>query len=642
MIHQLLENILAYFQAHPYMGEFFAFIIAFAESLPLIGTIVPGSITMTAMGTLIGTGVIPGFATLGWASLGAFCGDCIGYASGSFFQDSIRDIWPFSKYPKWLIASEDFFAKHGGKSIIIGRFFGPARSSVPLVAGLLDLGWLRFLAAAIPSAILWAIAYMLPGILLGAVALQLPPAKTTEFILIGLVVILMTWFFAWLVQRFFRELAKLINNTIDTSWDWLNEHHSSKFIIKIITNRKNPDDHYQLTLSLIAFISLLLFIFIFLNVACKTSIIAINQPLLTFAQSLRTNTLNNFFILVTFLAQPKIIFISTILIAAGLYWRKQERACMHILALLAATGITAGAFKLLFRSARPTGLFYISHSSSFPSGHTILAFVIYGFTGYLTARLVKENLRWIPYTISILIILLVGLSRLYLGVHWFWDVIGSFMLGLTLLLSTIVSYRRYPPKKIKNCPLNIWLGIVAVAFLLPYSAYTAFKFNAKRLRYMPYTPVVSVSSKSWWQTPLKFVPLYRNNRFGHAVQPFNIQWVGKLSTIRKLLLNHGWKLYQYPHDVKTTLQRFTSYRPEFHMPLLPWLHHNKPPVLTLIKQLPDSKTIVELRIWRSHVSFTDSKLPLWLAAVNLHTPPKNLLSLKHRHNISFSVRKLFN
>ena len=171
------------------MGIIFAFIIAFAESLPLIGTIIPGSVTMTVIGILVGRGMIPGFSTLVWATIGALAGDTIGFALGKYYNERLRTIWPFRKHPKWLTMGEAFFKKHGGKSILIGRFIGPARSSVPLIAGLLKMRWGRFFIAAVPSAISWAIVYMLPGALIGAISLELPKGMTTKFILIGLVVI---------------------------------------------------------------------------------------------------------------------------------------------------------------------------------------------------------------------------------------------------------------------------------------------------------------------------------------------------------------------------------------------------------------------------------------------------------------------
>ena len=59
-------------------------------------------------------------------------------------------------------------------SILVGRFLGPVRCIVPLVAGVLGMPKLKFTLVATPSIILWALAYLTPGFLLGAYAMSLP------------------------------------------------------------------------------------------------------------------------------------------------------------------------------------------------------------------------------------------------------------------------------------------------------------------------------------------------------------------------------------------------------------------------------------------------------------------------------------
>ena len=95
--------------------------------------------------------------------------------------------------------------------------------------------------------------------------------------------------------------------------------------------------------------------------------------------------------------------------------------------------------KLIFRRDRPTiNQLVFEDSYSFPSGHTITATVVYGFIIYL---IYKSNLskkeKSIYISILILLILLIGLSRIYLGVHYFTDVIGAIALGISYLIIAI-------------------------------------------------------------------------------------------------------------------------------------------------------------------------------------------------------------
>lgn len=636
MLHEYLQPILHYLTHHPRMAELFAFVVAFAESLPLIGTVIPGSITMTAIGTFIGTAVIPGLPTLIWASVGALIGDCIGFSLGYYFHEGIRRIWPFNKYPKWLIFGEAFFKRHGGKSIVIGRFIGPARSSIPLIAGLLRLSWLRFLCAAIPSAVLWALAYTVPGILLGALALEIPPGKATEFIGIGLITIIALWFLFWAIQRFFKHLGNLINNMINRLWAWLYHHHSSRFFIKAIRNRQNPDDHYQLTMSLLSLLCFLLFLILLINVIYSTVLTNLNQPLFYFFQSLRTEPIDTFFILISLFGRPVTITIASLIVSIGLLFKKQWRAGWHFLGLIFLTSAIIGIMKTIFYSPRPSGFMLLDKSSSFPSGHMTGSLTLIGFLAFLTAQVLKKNWRWLPYTLGSIIIFLVGVSRLYLGAHWFTDVIGSLLLGFALLFAVIVSYRRIPSiRSALNIKPRFFLSLVVISLILPWIYFSYQQFDNMRLRSTPYSIKYTIYYQQWWNNPLEYLPVYRDNRFGKPIQPFNIQWAAHLTEIEKTLEKTGWRLFTSQRTVKNAFQRFASYKPEYHMPLFPWLYLNKPPVLMMIKHIPQQKTIIELRFWSTHVNFYDQDIPLWIGTVDLHLPPHKLIALHKELRIAY-------
>lgn len=634
MIDNYLSYINHFLQTHAYLGLLFTFIVAFAESLPLIGTIIPGSITMSVIGILAGRGMIPIFSMVLWASIGAFIGDAIGFWIGKHFNERLRYMWPFAKHPKWLKLSEDFFAKHGGKSILAGRFVGPARSSVPLIAGLLKMTWPRFLIAAIPSAILWALVYMIPGILIGAISLELPHGMTTKFLLIALVIIVFLWLIFWAIQRFFVFLVTTANRLIDKLWNWLSHHHSSKFLIRAITVRQHPDDHHQLTLVILFLLSCLAYLIILTNVASGGVLTLFNEPLFLFLQSIRIPHAYQFFVSMTLLGETQTMAAFAIIVAIGFAVIKQWRAVFHLVALLILASAAVFFFKWLIYSPRPMGFAMIDASSSFPSGHTTLTTSIISFVALLTARQIPKSWRWLIYTIGGLLIFLVGLSRLYLGAHWLTDVLGGLFLGFVLVLLVTISYRRQSPPS--SLPRG-WPIFLMLAMVIPWVGMAHFKFHTTEDNYQPLWQIRQIGFQAWWNHPNQYLPIYRINRFGKPIQPFNIQWVANLNNVKNSLSQQGWTLVEEKTILKMALGRLGGHRPEQHLPLFQPLYRQQPPVLLMIKHLPhDATTIIELRLWQSGIRFTDSGLPLWIGTINYHSQQQHLLPLKKSSPITMA------
>src|SRR3990167_1416415 len=197
----VVSTILQWLNENPELAGLATFLISAGESVAVIGTIVPGSVTMTAIGALAGAGVIPLWSTLLWATLGAIVGDGISYWMGHYFQDRIRRMWPFKDNPGILEKGETFVHKYGVMSVFIGRFVGPVRALVPVVAGMLGMKPLQFTIANVTSAIGWAPAYILPGIMLGAASLELPPDIALHVMMVFFLIIFALALFIWITVK---------------------------------------------------------------------------------------------------------------------------------------------------------------------------------------------------------------------------------------------------------------------------------------------------------------------------------------------------------------------------------------------------------------------------------------------------------
>lgn len=148
---------------NPHWAGSVVFLISMCESLAVIGLFIPGIIAMGIIGGLVSAGILEIVPTLIWAILGAIAGDSISYYIGRRFKHHLPFYWPFRRFPQWLERGKKFFIDHGGKSIVIGRFVGPVRPFIPVVAGMMSMRPRDFLIANVFSAIIWAPIYMLPG-----------------------------------------------------------------------------------------------------------------------------------------------------------------------------------------------------------------------------------------------------------------------------------------------------------------------------------------------------------------------------------------------------------------------------------------------------------------------------------------------
>jgi membrane protein DedA with SNARE-associated domain len=142
-------------------------LLAFGESLAFLSLLLPATVVLIGAGGLVGAGVLSFWTLFFWAVPGAFLGDAVSYWVGRSFGGSIVQVWPFRGRPEMLDAGRRFFVRHGGKSVFIGRFFGPMRAVVPLVAGMLGMPRIRFQVYNFTSALLWVPALLAPGAFVG-------------------------------------------------------------------------------------------------------------------------------------------------------------------------------------------------------------------------------------------------------------------------------------------------------------------------------------------------------------------------------------------------------------------------------------------------------------------------------------------
>lgn len=180
------------------------FALAFAESLAFFSLFVPFTAMIVASGTLIGAGTLDAWLILPWGILGACLGDAVSYWIGRCCGRGVPRLWPFRKDPALIECGHRFFLRWGVLSVCLGRFFGPLRAVVPLVAGMMAMPQGRFQLANVASAIVWLPLLVAPGALAGSVFKDVPHfgERTFVYVLVAFLVFpLLVGLLAWLRKR---------------------------------------------------------------------------------------------------------------------------------------------------------------------------------------------------------------------------------------------------------------------------------------------------------------------------------------------------------------------------------------------------------------------------------------------------------
>lgn len=161
----LTQSAIAFVQQHPGWSFPIVFMLAFCESFAFISLIVPATAILVGVGGLIaaaGLDIRPVWAA---ATLGAIAGDWAAYDLAFRFRGRITRMWPFSSHTELIASGIRFFERWGLAAVFVGRFFGPFRAVLPIVAGLNAMPWLKFQLANFASALLWATGILTPGFL---------------------------------------------------------------------------------------------------------------------------------------------------------------------------------------------------------------------------------------------------------------------------------------------------------------------------------------------------------------------------------------------------------------------------------------------------------------------------------------------
>lgn len=605
------NELLDWIAAHPLAAGLVIFLIAFCDALLIIGVVVPAAPLLFAVGTLVGLGHVDGVYAVACAALGAFCGDGVSYVAGRRYGDSLKLRWPFAQHPEWLARGDASFRRHGMKSLVIGRFVGAIRPFIPAIAGMLAMPAQRYAFATAIAAVLWALAFLLPGWLFGA-SLDLVAAVAGRLaIVIALVLALIAalWgsvFYLW------RWLAPRAQSLLAGALDWSHRHPVLGRYSEALIDPRRRESPSLLVFALGLVAAVWGFFQLLISVdggdAPSRLDTHVNQLMFGLRHPLADPLMGG----LGTLGDPLLLIGPVLLVFAWLWWRRQRVAAWHWLAApIAAALISLLLGWLIELPAPPTAVGPSGHG--FPSLPITLAVSVYGFFAVLIARELPGRARVWPYVVAALVVGLVGFAQLYLGTHWLSEVLAGASLGLLWTTALGIAYRRRTARA-------FWMKPVAALFfgaVLLTAVLFADDRSAAQLAELE-RPIArqAISLQRWLQAdPELRLPQRRNELRSRDAWPLNLQYAGEPAQLQALLEARGWQRFE-PGDWRGLLRMLDDGADAKQLPVMPTTHLGKPETLLMEHAGDGEAERVVLRLWAAPYRLVPEGDPLWLGTVH--------------------------
>lgn len=611
----ILNTSLAFITQHPGLAYGAVFLVAFSESLALVGLLVPGTVIMFGVGAVVATGGLGLTPVILLAIAGAIAGDGVSYWLGHHYKERLADIWPFSRYAEMLKKGAAFFHRHGGKSILFGRFVGPVRPVIPVVAGMLGMPPLKFAVVNVLSAIGWAWVYILPGVFFGT-SLAVAGAVSTRLAAVVLILVGAIWGFVWLSRKLLSLLVRKGPIWLSALENWATSDkpvHTALFPAKrffsFLLFRSQGEE------LLLAFLFLALiaagwgFLGVLQDVLAKDPLVIADRAVFHFFQSLRTPWADNLFIAITELGDSFVNIALACAVMGALLVRKCYRTAGFWVLTVVGGLLGTQLLKWVVHLPRPVAIYHGASSFGFPSGHTTMSVVLYGFLAILLARRLAGTWRWGLFSGVLLTAFVIGISRLYLGAHWLSDVLGGFFIGTSWAALLGIAYLKGP---VESVPRRL-LGLIVILSIGIFGGWHVAQRHQTDLSfYAPRHAAKFMTLAKWRSDGWRTLPAWRIDMAGEREQPLTIQWAGSVDLLARQLQKKGWK--RPPSlTIQSLLGMLASATPIEELPVLPLIHDGRTEGLRLA--YTDGHMRLVLRLWPTGTAIREDDAPIFLGTV---------------------------
>ena len=427
------------------------FLVPALEASAFLGFVFPGEIAVILGGVLAFNGRIPLPAVIVAAVAGAIVGDTIGYFVGRRWgRQILRGIGrrvPFLRHriDEHLASAQAYVRRRGGAAVFFGRFTAALRVMVPGLAGMAEIPYGRFAFYNAAGGLLWGTAFVLLGYFAGAAWERVAADASTvgltllTLVLVGLVV--------GRILRNIREhgepLPDRLARAAPIAWARGRFSRPSAWLARRIDTR-SPSGFGLSAIVLAGAVCGWIFIALTQDVFAHEEAVLSDPGVTRFIVDHRSTWATSLMKDVTWLGSNALMIPLVAVVGGYFLFRDRDwRPAAYMTAALVGANLIYRVVKSWVGRPRPPGSLHLIgvSGSSFPSGHAAQALACWGLAALLLGAGRPIRTKFLVWTAAVVIVSLVGLSRIYLGVHWWTDVIAGFALGglwlclLGLLLS---------------------------------------------------------------------------------------------------------------------------------------------------------------------------------------------------------------
>ncbi len=420
--------------------------LAFGETGAFIGLVFPGETAVIIGGALAGQGENSVIVMIAVVWFCAWAGDSVSFLLGTRLgRKFVLDHGPKVRITEErFTAVEKYFQRHGGKTILVGRFIGLVRALAPFIAGSSGMTYRAFVPYSILGTGLWAATFTLLGYFISENINEATQLASKGLFVFGTVVGVVIG--TVLAVRFMRvrENRQNLARRLESSRFGRPVAEFGRRIepqARFIWHRVTPGGLGLEFTTAVAVLAVALFIVVGYGIEVSGTVGPTtpgDERGINAAADLRADWLVDVAKLVTVLGSTPFT-LAVALVAGTLLWTGGWRMQVGVLvAALLICHIAVPAIKEVVDRPRPGGGLVETNGSSYPSGHATYA-VIYTWIALVVTLRVRAGLAngTAIILVGVLSTVAVGLSRVYLNVHYFSDVAGGWALGASAFAGAI-------------------------------------------------------------------------------------------------------------------------------------------------------------------------------------------------------------